>query len=103
MLPLIADKLCSGFETLSWACVASERAIAGFTVNRERIEQSLASNPILVTALNAVIGYEAAATIAKRSYAEKRPVLDVAEEETGLPREQLADLLDPVRLTNTGL
>ncbi len=102
MLPLIADKLCSGFETLSWACAASERAIAGFSINRERIEQSLASNPILVTALNAVIGYEAAAAIAKRSYAEKRPVLDVAEEETGLPREQLANLLDPIRLTNTG-
>ena len=102
MLPLIADKLCSGFETLSWACSATERAIAGFSINRDRIERSLASNPILVTALNAVIGYEAAAAIAKRSYAEQRPVLDVAEEETGLPREELANLLDPIRLTNTG-
>jgi len=101
-LPLIADKLCSGFETLAWACEATSRAVAGFTVNLEQVERSLASNPILVTALNATVGYEAAAAIAKRSYAEGRPVLDVAEEEVELSREELAALLDPYTLTNAG-
>ncbi|KAA1194609.1 class II fumarate hydratase [Pseudohalioglobus sediminis] len=99
MLPLIAAKLCSGFETLSWACVATAESVAGFTVNRDRVEATLASNPILVTALNQRIGYEAAAVIAKRSYAERRPVLDVAAEETGLDRAELERLLDPYRLT----
>jgi fumarate hydratase class II len=102
MLPLIADKLCSGFETLAWACSATQLTVAGFTVNRARIEESLAKNPMLVTALNTTIGYEAAAAIARRSYAENRSVLDVAAEETGLSHEQLAALLDPLRLTNSG-
>jgi fumarate hydratase class II len=38
-----------------------------------------------VTALNPVIGYERAAAIAKRAYAERAPVLDVAREMSGLP------------------
>jgi fumarate hydratase class II len=85
---------------LTWACEATGSSIEGFSVNRERIEQSLAANPILVTALNTRIGYEAAAVIAKRSYSEKRPVIDVAEEETGLSRSELQALLDPLQLTN---
>lgn len=99
MLPLIADKLSSGCESLSWACRASATTIGGFSVNGERIAASLASNPILVTALNTTIGYEAAANIAKRSYAEQRPVIDVALEETGMDREELERLLDPYQLT----
>jgi len=103
MLPLIADKLCSAFASLTWACDATAQSVSGFTVNRQRIEASLASNPILVTALNARIGYEAAAVIAKRSYAEQRPVLDVAVEETGMDREELRKLLDAYRLTRGGV
>ena len=99
MLPLIAEKLSSGCESLSWACRASAETVAGFSVNEQRIAASLAANPILVTALNTTIGYEAAANIAKRSYAEQRPVIDVAVEETGMGREELARLLDPYRLT----
>ena len=100
MLPLIADRLVDSIELLAGACSATARTVEGFSVNGEQLDRSLASNPILVTALNAAIGYEAAAAIAKRSYAEGRPVLDVAEEETSLPREELAELLDPMRLTN---
>lgn len=102
MLPLIADKLCNSFAILAWACEATRSTVAGFTANRERIEDSLTRNPILVTALTATIGYEAAAAIAKRSYAENRPVLDVAVEESGLSREKLATLLDPHQLTESG-
>ena len=42
-----------------------------------------------MTALNPVIGYEKAAAIAKRAYAEKRPVFDVALEMSGLPETKL--------------
>lgn len=102
MLPLIADKLCSAFDSLAWACKATADTVSAFEVNRQRIDQSLAINPILVTALNATIGYEAAAAIAKRSYSEQRPVLDVAAEDTGLDRDKLKTLLDPYLLTNSG-
>ena len=99
MLPLIADKLATGGESLSWACDATASSIAGFSVNKARVDATLAINPILVTALNTTIGYEAAARVAKRSYAEQRPVIDVAVEETGIKREELEALLDPYRLT----
>ena len=53
---------------------------------------------MLVTALNPVIGYLKAAEIAKRAYAENRPIIDVAEEDTDIPRSELERLLDPARL-----
>ncbi len=102
MLPLIAEKLFSSGESLSWACQATAATIAGLKVNTDRLGATLAINPILVTALNTTIGYEAAARIAKRSYAEQRPVIDVAAEETGMKREELETLLDPYRLTRGG-
>jgi fumarate hydratase class II len=100
MLPIIADRLLQGIDLLAGACDATARTVAGFEPDQERIERALASNPILVTALNTTIGYEAAADIAKRSYREQRPVIEVALEETGLSREELARLLDPRHLAN---
>ena len=66
---------------------------------RGNIQDTLNRNPILVTALNKVIGYEQGAAIAKRAYAEGRPVLDVAEELTDISRTELEALLDPAALT----
>ena len=102
MLPLIADKLLDGTALLAGACDATASAVAGFSVNRERLQATLARNPILVTALNARIGYDAAAAIARRAYAEQRPVIDVAEEDTDIPRDELQALLDPARLAGAG-
>ena len=100
MLPLIADNLLTQIDLLSGSMEhLADRAIAGFTVNRARLEGALARNPILVTALNAEIGYEAGARIAKMAYESGRPILDVAAEETGMERARLAALLDPMRLT----
>jgi fumarate hydratase class II len=104
MLPLIARSLLQSIELLSNAMgVLGERAIAGFRVRSARIDEALARNPILVTALNPVIGYAKGAEIAKRAYAEGRPLIDVAEEVSGLPRAQLIQLLDPRALTRGGL
>lgn len=103
MLPLVADRLLDSLGILSTAVrLLGERAIAGFVVRRDQVEQPLARNPILVTALNPLIGYEKGAAIAKRAYAERRPVLDVALEESGLSKAQLLALLDPSALTDGG-
>jgi fumarate hydratase, class II len=104
MLPLIAYNLLHSIEILSNAARAlADRAIAGFTVNRARLAEALDRNPILVTALNPVIGYEKGAAIAKKAYAEGRPILEVAQQMTDLPREQLQKLLDPAELTRGGI
>jgi fumarate hydratase class II len=101
-LPLIARNLLESISLLSSSArLLADKAIAGFTVNHERLGQTLARNPILVTALNPVIGYEKAAVIAKRAYAEDRPVLDVALEMTDLPEDELKRLLDPGKMTGS--
>jgi fumarate hydratase class II len=77
--------------------------IAGLVVKQERVREALARNPILVTALNPIIGYEKAAAIAKRAYKEQRPVLEVAVEDSGLSETELKRLLDPAALTRGGI
>lgn len=101
MLPLVAYTILQSIELLANACnQLAENTISNFTVNKQVINKNLARNPILVTALNSVIGYEKAAMIAKKAYAEGRAIIDVAEEETEIDRQQLEDLLNPTRLTN---
>lgn len=100
MLPLVAATLLESIGLLANACVAlGEQAIAGFALRQDNIDAALARNPVLVTALNARIGYEQGAKIAKQAYAEGRPVLDVAAELTDIPRDELETLLDPAKLT----
>ncbi|MEJ2646437.1 MAG: class II fumarate hydratase [Gammaproteobacteria bacterium] len=100
MLPVIAHNLLQSIDLLSnGARVLADKAIAGFTVNSRRLTEQLDRNPILVTALNEVIGYEQAAAIAKRAYAEGRPIREVAAEVTGLDDAELQRLLDPAALT----
>ena len=104
MLPVIAYDLLQSIDILAnGARLLADRAIDGFEVDTRRLREALDRNPILVTALNRAIGYEQGAAIAKRAYAEGRPVLDVAAEMTDLSREELARLLDPIRLTEGGL
>ncbi|WP_434339702.1 class II fumarate hydratase [Motilimonas cestriensis] len=98
MLPVIAFNLLQSIELLTGSCDALMTTIADFTVNTSQLEQSLARNPILATALNNEIGYNKAAEIAKRAYAEKRPILDVAKEMTDLDEAYLAKLLNPEAL-----
>jgi fumarate hydratase class II len=100
MLPLIARDLLQSIELLARASRAlADKAIEGFVVDEQRIADALARNPVLVTALNPLIGYAKAAEIAKRAYAEGRPILDVADEMTDLGREKLQVLLDPRGMT----
>src|SRR5262245_32508619 len=104
MLPLIANNLLSAIHLLANAVRALGRqCIAGLEPNAARLDEALARNPILATALNPVIGYERAAAIAKRAYAEGRPVLDVALEMSGLSKEELQRLLDPAATIHGGL
>ena len=105
MLPVIAHNLLRVDRTAGERrrALLADTAIAGFTVRGERLREALDRNPILVTALNPVIGYEKAAAIAKQAYREGRPVLDVAREVTGLPEKTLRALLDPAALAKGGI
>jgi fumarate hydratase class II len=104
MLPVVALNLLQSIELLANAArVLGDSAIAGFKVNRERLDDALERNPILVTALNPVIGYEKGAAIAKRAYAQGRAIREVAAENTDLKEAELRALLDPLELTRGGI
>lgn len=104
MLPMIALNLLQSIELLAnTSRVMADKAIAGFTVNESKIKAQVARNPILVTALNAVIGYDKGAAIAKKAYADGRPIKDVASDMTDLTDEQLDELLDPLAITEGGI
>ena len=104
MLPVIAHNLLESISLLANVSrLLADRAIAGFKVNAARIAEALDRNPILVTALNPVIGYEKGAAIAKAAYAQGRPIREVAREMTQLPAAELDKLLDPAELTRGGI
>jgi fumarate hydratase class II len=104
MLPLIAVNLLQSLEILSTASnLLADRAIAGFAVREASIREGLERNPVLVTALNPVIGYDLGAAVAKEAYRSGRPIREVAAEMTDLSAADLNRLLDPLELTKGGI
>jgi len=103
MLPVVAHNLLESIRILANAAAnEAERSVKRLSVNRQRIEEMVGRNPILVTALNPIIGYDQAAKIAKKAFAEGRPVKEVAREMTDLSDEELDEALDPIKLTRGG-
>ena len=104
MLPIIAYCNLKSINILASAMnVLAKKGIKTFKVNHKNIQISLEKNPILITALNPIIGYEQAAEIAKKAYKENRAIIDVAHEETGISIKKLKNLLDPKKLIKGGL
>jgi fumarate hydratase class II len=104
MLPVVAHNLLQSINILANSSrLLADKAIAGFEVNEGNVSRTVGRNTILVTALNPVIGYELGAAVAKKAYAEGRPVKDVAREMTDLSDEELERLLDPAALTEGGI
>lgn len=102
MLPVIAHCLLESIDLLSNVAPLLADNIEKLTVRDSNLQESLAQNPILITALNPVIGYMAAAKIAKRAYQENLPILTVAMQETDLSEKELKKLLNPEKLTDGG-
>jgi len=104
MLPVIAYNILQSIEIIGNVSeVLADKAIASFNVREDNLQQALSRNPILVTALNPIIGYETAAKVAKEAYRQGRPIVDVAEEMTDLTRVELEKLLEPSHLTKGGI
>jgi len=104
MLPLVGANLLDMIGLLANASgILADKAMYGFSVNVANLNEGVGRNPVLVTALNPEIGYSLAADIAKEAYRTGRPVIDVAEERSGLSRARLEALMDPLKLTRGGL
>lgn len=98
MLPVIAYNLLQSIEILGNAILHLVRVIESMSVNDENMAQNLSFNPILITALNPIIGYQKAAAIAKTALDQNRPILEVALEMTDIDEARLRQLLDPRKL-----
>ena len=104
MLPVVAYNLLKSINLLGNAMpLLANKAIKTFKVNTKNIDESLSKNPILVTALNRIIGYSKAAAIAKKAYKENKPIIDIAHEETGMSKAELKKLLNPSKLIKGGI
>ena len=104
MLPLTISTLTESIKLLANVSrLLADNAIATFKVRLDNINAALSRNPILVTALNGVIGYEKGAATAKQAYKEGRPILEVAMDTTGLSEAELKRLLNPLGLTKGGI
>jgi fumarate hydratase class II len=103
MLPVVTHNLLESINILGNAVRNfAERSVSRLSVNKERVADMVGRNPVLVTALNPIIGYDKAAKIAKKAFAEGRPVKDVAREMTDLSDEELDQALDPIKMTKGG-
>ncbi|MDQ3389163.1 MAG: class II fumarate hydratase, partial [Gemmatimonadota bacterium] len=90
MMPVMAHNFLQSCEILSNACDAfRSRCVEGIRANRERCRELLEMNPSIATALNAHIGYDAAAAVAKESARNFESVRDVVRRRGLLPEDQL--------------
>ena len=106
MMPVMARNLLESIRLLSTSTrLLAERCVDGITADVERLRRYAESSPSVVTPLNQHLGYEAAATIAKRALAEgatiRETVVALGYVERGeLTEEQLDEALDVERMTH---
>ncbi|MEL0010871.1 MAG: lyase family protein, partial [Bacteroidota bacterium] len=103
MLPVVAHNLLQSIQILANAARNfADKSVSLLKVREDVIADKVGRNPILVTALNPLIGYDLAAKIAKKAYAENRPLFEVAKEMTDLSDQELQAALDPIKMTLGG-
>ncbi len=104
MMPVIALNLLQSIQLMSNVSrLLIDKAIRDFGVRTDAMQELVDKNPIMVTVLNPIIGYDRAAAIAKKAYAQNRRLKDVALEDTDLSAEELDNLLDAKAMTEGGI
>jgi fumarate hydratase class II len=100
MIPVMAFNLLQGITILSNGCrLFAAKCIEGLEVDEDRCESFVEQSLAMVTALNARIGYDAAAAIAKESVVTGKTVRELCLEKKVLPPDDLARLLDARAMT----
>jgi fumarate hydratase class II len=104
MMPVMASNLLESIHILGTAAANfAELCIAGIQADRQRCAALIEQSQAMCTALAPEIGYDAAAQIAKESFASGKTVRQIASERRVLPEDRLNELLDPRRMTEPGL
>jgi aspartate ammonia-lyase len=74
--------------------------VDGVTVNEKVLSRYMETTVGIVTALNPVLGYDKATELAAEAYKSGKGILEIIREKKLLTEPQIAELLDPVKLTN---
>jgi fumarate hydratase class II len=104
-IPVMAQAVLESIRLLGTSSrLLADRTVAGIVANVERARAYAESSPSIVTPLNRVIGYEAAAKVAKHAVAQgitvRQAVLDLGFVERGeVTEEQLDAALDVLAMT----
>ncbi|PPG39576.1 aspartate ammonia-lyase [Pseudoclavibacter sp. RFBA6] len=108
-IPVMGTALLESIRLLANSVrVLADKTVDGLVANEERARALAESSPSIVTPLNRIIGYEAAAKIAKYSVANKvtvrQAVIDLGYVERGdITEEQLDEKLDVLSMTSPNL
>ena len=104
MMPVIAYNLLQSIEILGASCrLLAERCVDGLSANEERCRDLVEGSLAMCTSLAPIIGYDAAAAIAKEAFATGRTVREIATEKQVLPADELDAVLDPRGQTEGGI
>ncbi|HEX2620093.1 MAG TPA: hypothetical protein VHL11_08095, partial [Phototrophicaceae bacterium] len=104
MMPMISHNLNEMIHVMIGAVNAfTDKCVIGLMANREKAESWLLKNPILVTALNPIIGYQKGAEVAKKSLAENRTLLDIVVDLGYLSEDEARKALDARAMTEGGI
>ncbi len=100
MMPVMADTAIESVKILAGALeVFTEKCLKGLEANEEKCRESVEKSLSMVTALNPIIGYEKAAALAKEAFKTGKTIRELCEEQQILPPDQLAEALDPMKMT----
>ncbi|MBQ9874643.1 MAG: class II fumarate hydratase [Thermoguttaceae bacterium] len=100
LMPVMADVALDSVRILSGGAeVFADKCLEGLTANKEKCAAAVEQSLSIVTGLNPYIGYEKAAALAKKAFKSGKTIRQLCEEEEVLPKDQLAEGLDVMRMT----
>ncbi|MBI2486643.1 MAG: class II fumarate hydratase [Deltaproteobacteria bacterium] len=104
MMPVMAHNLLQSIMLLSNVSnVFMDKCIVGIKADRKRCEDMIEQSLAMCTVLAPIIGYDAAAKLAKEAYETGKTIRQVALEKKVLPEDELNKVLDPWSMTEPGV
>jgi aspartate ammonia-lyase len=98
--PIILYNLFQSIDTLTFAIETFiDNCIVGITANKEKCRNDVDKSISVVTVIAPIVGYDKASEIAKRAQNENRSVKEIILEENILTKEEIKQLLDPIKMT----
>jgi fumarate hydratase, class II len=100
MMPVMGEAALESVSLLAAAVGAfAELCLSDMEANEEACEAAVEKSLALVTALAPYIGYQQAAALAKEAFQSGKTIREICREKRVLPEQQLAEVLDPWRMT----